>query len=103
MILKARKSRSKPGLREMIEEAIVDCYTEHKQHGAFLAMLEDHIECPVQACVIGEEVTVLGFEREDSDQLPPRQEDLSYQRHRVGMARALSKGKRTDRGVSGLA
>ncbi|MBI3595526.1 MAG: hypothetical protein HY203_00050 [Nitrospirae bacterium] len=37
-----------------------------EQYGAFLAMLEDHIECPVQACVTGEEVTILGFEREDS-------------------------------------
>jgi hypothetical protein len=50
----------------MIEEAIVDCYTEDEQHEAFLVMLEDHIECPVQARVVGEEVTLLGFTREDS-------------------------------------
>lgn len=50
----------------MIEEALVDCYTEDEQHEAFVVMLEDHIQCPFQARVIGEEVTVLGFEREDS-------------------------------------
>lgn len=50
----------------MIEEALVDCYTEDEQHEAFVVMLEDHLQCPLKAHVIGEEVTVLGFEREDS-------------------------------------
>lgn len=50
----------------MIQEALVDCYTEDEQHEAFLVTLEDHILCPVRALVIGEEVDVLGFERVDS-------------------------------------
>lgn len=49
----------------MIEEAIVDCYNDDEQHEAFVVMLEEHLQCPLQAQVIGGEVTVLGFERED--------------------------------------
>ena len=66
MIRRTRKGKSKSHLRQMIEEAIVDCYMEDEQHGVFLVMLEDYIECPVQARVIGEEVTLLGFTHEDS-------------------------------------
>jgi hypothetical protein len=52
----------------MIEEAIVDCYTENEQHGAFLVMLEDHITCPFRARVVGEEVEVRGFDWDGTPQ-----------------------------------
>lgn len=40
----------------------MDCYTEDEQHGSFLVMLEEHIRCPVRALVVGEDVTVMGFD-----------------------------------------
>ena len=62
---KGAKKKTRP-LRELIEEAIVDCYTEDEQHEAFVVMLEDNLSCPFRARVVGEEVEVLGFEREGS-------------------------------------
>lgn len=49
-------------LRRLIEEAVVDAYGEDEQHGAFLAMLDDHVSCPFTALVVGEEVEVRGFD-----------------------------------------
>ncbi|MEK7860854.1 MAG: hypothetical protein AAB284_05815 [Chloroflexota bacterium] len=34
-------------IAKLVEEAIVDCYTEDEQHGSFLVMLEEHIRCRV--------------------------------------------------------
>lgn len=48
-------------LRKLIEDAVVDCYTEHEQHGAFLVTFQDHVACPFKALVVGEEVEVRGF------------------------------------------
>ncbi|MBI4279161.1 MAG: hypothetical protein HY660_11960 [Armatimonadetes bacterium] len=52
---------TKSRVRALIEEAIVDCYTEDEQHGAFLVMLEQRVICPFKALVVGEEVEVQGF------------------------------------------
>jgi len=49
-------------LRELIAEATVDCYGEDEQHSGLLTMIEDHVDCPFRAKVIGEEVTVVEFE-----------------------------------------
>lgn len=56
------------GLRRLIEQALVDCYTEDEQHGAFLVMLDDHVACPFKARVVGEEVEVRGFDWDGSSQ-----------------------------------
>lgn len=48
-------------LRKLIEDAVVDCYTEDEQHGAFLVAFQDHVACPFKALVVGEEVEVRGF------------------------------------------
>lgn len=55
-------------LRELIEEAIVDCYTEDEQHGGFLVMFQDHVACPFRALVVGEEVEVRGFDWDGTPQ-----------------------------------
>lgn len=55
-------------LRKLIEEAIVDCYTEEEQHGGFLVMLQDHVACPFRALVAGEEVEVRGFDWDGTPQ-----------------------------------
>lgn len=46
-------------IAKLVEEAIVDCYTEDEQHGSFLVMLEEHLRCPVRALVVGEDVIVV--------------------------------------------
>ena len=55
-------------LRKLIEEAIVDCYTEDEQHGAFLVMFQDRVLCPFKALVVGEEVEVRGFDWDGTPQ-----------------------------------
>lgn len=57
---------------EMIEEATVDCNGEDEQQEAFLVTLEEHLACPVRALVVGEEVTVLGFDRDPPGELVAR-------------------------------
>ena len=42
----------------MIEEAIVDAYTESEQVVAFHATLDQHVHCPFEAQVLGTTVTV---------------------------------------------
>lgn len=62
----ARRTRtSQARLRELIEEAIVDCYDEYEQHSGLLTMVEDNVVCPFQAKVIGEEVEVIDLEWPD--------------------------------------
>jgi len=53
---------SKTRLRELIEEAVVDCYNEEEQEGGFLVMLEENMPTPFPALVVGEEVEVIGFD-----------------------------------------
>lgn len=58
----SRPKTDRARLRELIEEATVDCYGEDEQHTGLLTMIEDNVVCPFQAKVIGEEVEVTGFE-----------------------------------------
>jgi hypothetical protein len=53
---------SKKRLKELIEEGTIDCYGEDEQFSGMATMLEDNVDCPFKAKVVGEEVTVLGFE-----------------------------------------
>ncbi len=57
---KADKDRAR--LAALIDEATIDCYGEEEQHSGLLTMIEDNVECPFQAKVIGEKVVVTGFE-----------------------------------------
>jgi hypothetical protein len=60
---KKRQPRSnRERLRELIEEATVDCYGEDEQHTGLLTMIEDEVVCPFRAKVVGEDVEVTGFE-----------------------------------------
>ncbi len=52
----------KERLRELIEEATVDCYGEEEQHSGLLTMVQESVDCPFRAKVIGEEVTVVDLE-----------------------------------------
>jgi hypothetical protein len=53
----ADKDRAR--LRALIEEATVDCYNDYEQHLGLMTMIEEHVVCPFQAKVIGEEVEVV--------------------------------------------
>ncbi len=51
-------------LRKLIEEATVDAYNESEQRVGFLTMIDDNLELPFTACVLGIDVVV---ERIDMD------------------------------------
>src|SRR5262249_2277562 len=55
-------AKDRQRLQALIEEATVDCYNEDEQHAGLLTMIEDNVVCPFQAKVVGETVTVTGFE-----------------------------------------
>ena len=46
----------------MIEEAIVDAYTESEQAVGFHATVDQHIQCPFDTLVLGTTVTVKKIE-----------------------------------------
>jgi hypothetical protein len=65
---KSKSPRAKTScarLRELIEEATVDCYDEDEQHSGLLTMIQDNVVCPFKAKVIGEEVEVTDLEWPD--------------------------------------
>ncbi len=51
-------------LEKLIEEATVDCYDESECLSGFAVMMEDNLEFPFTAKVIGEEVIVTGVTEE---------------------------------------
>jgi hypothetical protein len=61
---KKRKQPETDGerLRELIEEATVDCYGEDEQLMGLVTMVEENVVCPFRAKVIGEEVEVTALE-----------------------------------------
>jgi len=57
-----KSTQDRERLQALIEEATVDCHDEEEQHTGLLTMIEDQVVCPFRARIIGEEVTVTGFE-----------------------------------------
>lgn len=51
-----------------VEESFVDAYGEHEQHSGVLTMIEERIDFPFQAKVIGTEVSVAGMSWPDVDE-----------------------------------
>ena len=51
-------SLSKARLKELIEEAVVDAYTEEEQAVGFLMMIEEHLALPFSLNVLGVEADV---------------------------------------------
>ena len=56
---KKRSAKDRDHLRELIEEATVDCHGEDEQETGLLSMIEENLVCPFRAQVIGEEVEVV--------------------------------------------
>jgi Calcium binding len=52
-------------LEALVEEATVDCYDETEQALGLFTMIEDRLELPFQARVLGVEVTVVAVEQGD--------------------------------------
>ena len=52
----------KRDLDALIEEITVDCYGEDEELTGFLAYLEDTLEQPVEATVVGVPVTIVGVD-----------------------------------------
>jgi hypothetical protein len=61
-VAKRKSAKDRLRLKALIEEATVDCYCEEEEHAGLLTMIEDNVECPFRAKVVGEEVVVTGFE-----------------------------------------
>ena len=78
------QSMDEDAIREAREEATVDCYDEHEQHSGLLTMVEQELQFPFAARVIGEEVSVVDMEWPESSEFGL---DLvvehSGERHRV--------------------
>ena len=53
-------------LQELIEQATVDCYGEHEEFWGFLAALEDELQFPFTATVLGDRLKVIGINSERS-------------------------------------
>ena len=51
-------SFSKAKLEKLIEEAVVDAYTEGEEVGGFLTMMQEHLALPFSANVLGVDVVV---------------------------------------------
>jgi calcium binding protein len=52
-------------LEELIEEATVDCHDEAEQALGLVTMIQDHLELPFEARVLGLEVAVVAVEQGD--------------------------------------
>lgn len=59
---KRKSDKDRERLAALMAEATIDCYGEEEQYTGLLTMIEDNVECPFRAKVIGGEVVVTGFE-----------------------------------------
>ncbi len=49
-------------LKELIAEATVDCYGEEEEYWGIWTMLEDELDYPLSATLIGEKVKLIGLD-----------------------------------------
>lgn len=54
-------------LEELIEEATIDSYDEYEQINGFACTIEDRVEFPFFAKVVGEEVEVIGIDMQGDE------------------------------------
>ena len=54
-------------LRELLEEATVDCYGEEEEFAGILCTLDECLSFPLQAKALGERVQVIGLDDANSD------------------------------------
>lgn len=56
-------------LDQLIEEAVVDAYTDDEQLMGFFAMIEEHLAVPFKTRILRQEVSVTGVELTDDDHI----------------------------------
>ena len=66
---RAVRSPNREALDALIAEATVDCYNDSECVTGFHTMIEEHLEVPFQTCVLGVDVTVIGIDLSDDDQV----------------------------------
>jgi Calcium binding len=67
--LGAVRSPKRGALDEMVAQATVDCYNDSECVTGFYTMLDEHLDMPFQATVLGVDVTVTGIDLTDDDQI----------------------------------
>ena len=65
----AADAKTEQRLREMIEEATVDCYDEEEQVTGFFTMIEENLKLPFDTEVLGVKVKVVAVELNDAHDL----------------------------------
>ncbi len=50
-----------------LEDATVDAYGESEEHSGLLTLIEDELQFPFRARILGEEVSIVGMEWPDDD------------------------------------
>ena len=53
----------------MVAQATVDCYNDSECVSGFYTVLDEHLDVPFQATVLGVHVTVTGIDLTDDDQI----------------------------------
>jgi hypothetical protein len=65
---KARRAR-KARLDRLVEEAIVDCYSESEQVAGLYTMIEDNLALPFETMILGVPVTVVRIDLTERDEI----------------------------------
>ncbi len=64
-----RSSVSKKRLAALVEEATVDCHDESEAVMGLYTMIEDHLDVPFATTVLGVDVSVVGVELNDREEI----------------------------------
>jgi len=54
-------------LQELLDQATVDCYDAEEEFSGVLCTLDDHLNFPLQAELLGEQVEVIGLDNRRSN------------------------------------
>jgi hypothetical protein len=66
---RGRRKPTKAELRELVEQATVDCYNESEQVTGLYTMIEEYLAVPFRTSVLGVEVTVDTVDLTDTDEV----------------------------------
>jgi hypothetical protein len=93
-------SLSRAGLMQLIEEAVLDAYTEEEQAVGFLTMIEEHLALPFSVKILGVDADVekvdMTLDGQNCCHLPPRQNAAENPNPRLGLTGADSGRCRMD-------
>jgi hypothetical protein len=60
---------SKRHLKELVEEATVDCYDEEEQTTGLFTMIEEHVALPFRTAILGREAEVVSIDMGEDGRL----------------------------------